>query len=103
MSKSNLPYVHIPPPIASGTDSHAAHQQAERLNHAPCNQPSQDQQIKSAADGMAESQGWYIDYSLSGMVLRSLETGEVVAKFFDSYQAIMEAYARGDLPKAVEA
>ncbi|EPN22692.1 hypothetical protein A247_27570 [Pseudomonas syringae pv. actinidiae ICMP 19099] len=102
MSKSNLPYVHIPPPIASGTDSHAAHQQAERLNNAPCNQPSQDQQIEMVARRMAESRGCYIDKSIIGLVVRSLTTDDVIAKGFHGFQAILDAYDRGDIPKAVE-
>nr|USU31083.1 hypothetical protein NG677_17290 [Methylobacterium sp. OTU13CASTA1] len=103
MSKINLPYTHVPPPIASGTDSHAAHQQAERLNNAPCNQPSRDQHIELAARGMAENRGWYIDHSIIGLVVRSLTTDEVIAKGFHGFQAILDAYERGDFPKAVKA
>lgn len=102
MSKSNLPYVNIPPPIAYGTDSYAAHQQAERLNNAPCCKPSHDQQIEMVARGMAESRGCYIDNSIIGLVVRSLTTDEVIAKGFHGFQAILDAYDRGDIPKAVE-
>ncbi|RMR31174.1 hypothetical protein ALP36_04517 [Pseudomonas syringae pv. coriandricola] len=103
MSKSNLPYVHIPPPIASGTDSHAAHQRAERLNNASSCKPSRGQQIEMVACGMAESRGCYIDNSIIGLVVRSLTTDEVIAKGFHGFQAILDAYDRGDIPKAVEA
>lgn len=95
--KHFFPCTNVPLPTASGVDPAIARIQAEQRNNSQPNKLSHDQHIEMIARGLAEHHGCYIHGSIIGLVVRSIQTDEVVAEGFLGFAALIEAAEKGEI------